>query len=237
MSIRVGTIKYQGGRKVVPSYPGYSRVEVMTASTTHGDLSPFQLVDEKGRIFENVWQFAKVYKNVPATTCRYSRWDSTVIWQHPAETHVDEKGELTPEYWKWREKGMNNMYAVRYPVGFHHRKKCLYAYWNDEKLDYIQARKKFYVPEYIRLLKMHPKFQSLKKLVDEGEKLLIIEVDGPREESLQYYKDMYGVGDDFIENNTIEVTEDNLSIMLEDSKHPFGHGYCVAMALLDMEII
>ena len=39
-----------------------------------------------------------------------------VIWEHPAETHVNDDGSLTPDYHTWREKGMNRKYAVRYPV-------------------------------------------------------------------------------------------------------------------------
>lgn len=236
MSVRIGTIEYVRGKKVFPTYPGFARVEVMTASTSHGELSPYQLTDEKGRIFENVWQFSKVYHTVPATTCRYSRWDPTIIWKHPTETHVNDEGELTPEYWAWREKGMNNRYPVRYPVGYRHRKNCLYALWNNEKLNYVQARQKLYVPEYIRLVKQHPKFHQLKRLLDKGNNLLIVEVDGPKEKSLPYYQDTYGVDDDFIENNTMLATEDNLNIMLQDTRHPFGHGYCLAMALLDMDV-
>lgn len=32
------------------------------------------------------------------------------------------------------------------------------------------------------------------------------------------------------------ITKENISIMLNDTKHPFGHGYCLAMALLDKDI-
>jgi hypothetical protein len=44
----------------------------------------------------------------------------------------------------------------------------------------------------------------------QGENLLIIEVDGPHQEDLQYYKDKYGVSDNFIENGTMLVTKDNI---------------------------
>ena len=50
------------------------------------------------------------------------------------------------------------------------------------------------------------------------------------------YKQKYGVGNDFIQNDTMLITKDNIEIMLNDTKHPFGHGYCLAMALLDKEI-
>jgi len=238
MSIRVGTIRYNKGKKIYPSYPNYIRVEVMTASTAYGELGPYVLKDEDGKIMENIWQFAKVYPKVPATTQKYSRWDDTIIWHHPAEIHVDEKGELTPEYWNWREKGMSNEYPVRYPVGYSKkaRASCLYAWWNEEKLDYIESREKIYLPLYTRLVKTQPKFNQLKEMLNKGTNLLIVEVDGPKQDSLNYYRQKYGVDNNFISNHTIEATEENFTIMLYDTRHPFGHGYCLAMALLDMEI-
>ena len=62
---------------------------------------------------------------------------------------------------------------------------------------------------------------------------MIIEVDGPKQESLSYYMQEYNVGQEFIVENTIDCTEKNMEIMLNDTKHPFGHGYCLAMCLLD----
>jgi len=57
----------------------------------------------------------------------------------------------------------------------------------------------------------------------------------PHQESMDYYKQTYNVSDDFIENGTMLATEENLMLMMVDPKHPFGHGYCLAMALLDLE--
>ena len=81
-------------------------------------------------------------------------------------------------------------------------------------------------------------------------------MDGPCQSSLDYYKEKYDVDDNFIVDHTMEVTDKNIDIMLNDRKHPFGplrgegsprgyprrlgrrvgHGYCLAMALLNMEI-
>lgn len=238
-NIRVGRIKFDSGGRTIPEFKGYTSVMVMTKSSKYGSLGPYVLKDKQGRIMENIWQFAKVYKKVPKSVQRYSRWDSTVIWDHPPEVHVDEEGKLTEAYWNWREKGMNNKYPVRYPVGYHSRGKCLYAiisHNNNQQLDYIQARKKIYLPVYKKLVKKQPQFKELRKRLKEGENLLIIEVDGPHQESLPYYKQKYGVNDDFIQNDTILVTQDNMSIMLNDAKHAFGHGYCLAIALLKMNI-
>ena len=189
----------------------------------------------EGVNFENLWQFSKVYQTVPAVKQTYSRYDNRIIWAHPAETHVDAKGEILPAYWKWRSKGFAAENAIRYPVGYGHRHTCLYALWEEEKLDYIQARKKIYVRIYCQLVKLLPMFAELKKRLDAGEKLLIAEVDGPHAESIDHYIESYGVDETFIDKDSMLGTEHNLTIMLNDSKHPFGHGYCLAMALLDLE--
>jgi hypothetical protein len=52
---------------------------------------------------------------------------------------------------------------------------------------------------------------------------------------MDYYKNMYKVEDNFIENDTMLVNDRNIDIMLNDDKHAFGHGYCLAMALLNMD--
>lgn len=253
--IRVGRCIYDSNGK--PSYPSYedftSVVVLMKSHSQYGDLGPYLLKDEKGRIMENVWQFSKIYKKVPKSVQYYSRFDKTVIWSHDAETHIDDNGNITLEYWKWREKGMNNKYFVRYPVGFKYRGNCEYAMSEDnvlKKLNYVEARKAIYVPLYCRLARAENNvFLSLKNRLKKGENLLIIEVDGPHQESIEYYKDTYEVSDRFIIDDTIIANDENMSIMLDsfgvqhsstgrmlnDDKHPFGHGYCLAMALLDID--
>jgi hypothetical protein len=136
---------------------------------------------------------------------------------------------------------MNNKLVVRYPVGKRKdaRAACLYSLAThtdgsineNEKLDYIQGRKQIYVPEFCKSLQNEPDFIQLKQRYKNGEKLLIIEVDGPHQESLDYYKKTYGVSDDFFVNGTVEANVKNMKILLNDTKHPFGHGYCLAMEL------
>lgn len=235
--IRVGRITYENNRAVHPSYPDFEPIVVMTKSSRYGSLGPYCLQNEHGHIMENIWQFSKVYATVPDVVQRYSRWDSTIIWQHPAERHVDEKDQLTPEYWRWRQKGLDCPYPVRYPVGLGHRHNCLYAFRTDpnEKLDYVQARKEIYLPEYDRLVRSQRQFEQLRKKLAAGHNLLILEVDGPHEESLPYYCRTYGVENDFIQRSTVEVTAENMNILLHDTKHAFGHGYCLGMALLNLD--
>lgn len=242
--LRVGRCKYNHGQRTDPSFEGFTSIVVLTRSTNEwGVIGPYCLKDEKGRIMENSWQGSKVYSWVPKTREKLHRNSPIVIWEHPEEVHVDSQGELTPRYFAWRQKLMNNKHAVRYPVGFHHRHRCLYALdevdgkvIEDEHLDYVTARKRIYVREYCRLVKKHPKFKELQQRLKHGENLLIIEVDGPHQESLNYYKRVYGVNDDFIQQDTMMINQRNIEIMLNDVIHPFGHGYCLGMALLNKEV-
>ena len=146
---------------------------------------------------------------------------------------------LTPAYFQWRKDLMECPYPVRYPVGMKHRKECIGIIPEEDlsspgpltMLSYIEGRKHIYVPIYQSLVLKSPKF---KKLLDiyKNHDILIIEVDGPHQESLEYYKLKYGVRDDFIVGDTMLCTPENLDIMLNDSKHPYGHGYALADLIL-----
>lgn len=230
-------IVYKNGNPIRPSYPGFTPIVVLTKSSPYGELGPYVLRDEQNRIMENIWQFQKVYPWVPKIKeYASSRYDRTVVWEHPQETHV-ENGEPNDAYWAWRNKGLNNDLPVRYPVGnTNHKRLCLHVLSEDgRKLGIADSRRDVYTKVYCDLVKKQPKFEKLKQRLQQGENLLIIEVDGPHQESLEYYKEAYGVGDDFIENDTILITLKNIKIMLNDPKHSFGHGYCLAVALLDWE--
>ena len=232
--IRVGRRIYSHGKSIDPIFIGFTPILCLTPSTEYGSLGPYALADKGGRIMENLWQFSKIYTEIPAHIERFSRYDSTVIWNHPQEIHIDEKGNITNAYWRWRKKGFKNQYAVRYPVGLNYTNKCVGAIISHKDLtllDYITARKKIYWSIYRRLVKNKPQFKELQERLMAGENLLIIEVDGPHQESLNYYKKKYSVNDDFIVKNTVLATLENLQLLLDDPKHPFGHGYCLAAAL------
>lgn len=243
--IRVGRCTYdKSGNTIYPSFEDYENVIVLMKSSPYYELSPYYLTDTNNVIMENKWQFSKVYPKVPYSKQYYSKYDKTVVWEHKEETHIDNydpnKKEETAnmpneKYYEWRKKGFNNKYAVRYPVGFNNKSDCVYALLDNKKLGYIDARKAIYVPEYCKLVKNELKFKLLKNKLRKGQNLLIIEVDGPHYESLYHYIAKYGVGKDFIVNNTMLVNENNIKIMLNDDKHNFGHGYCLAMALLDKD--
>ncbi len=125
MSIKVGRRLYNGSKWVDPSVNGYIPIICLTKSTKYGSLGPYELTNSKGHIMENIYQFSKIYPKIPYSKQRQSRFDPTIIWEHQAEIHIDEEGDPTDDYFKWREKGMNNQYPVRYPVGYNYRHTCV----------------------------------------------------------------------------------------------------------------
>lgn len=74
---------------------------------------------------ENAWQFSKLY-----------------------ECHSDDDGNPTDRYWEWAEKGWGDKLAHRYPMGKGAIPQC--SLWDGEKLGYLDARRKIYIPLYER---------------------------------------------------------------------------------------
>lgn len=111
--IRVGRcVPAPGGGYTIPSYDGFEPIVVMMKSHSKWhSLSPYELKNSKGQIMENIWQFSKVYEVVPKSTQYKSRYDKTVIWQHPEERHLDNQ-ELTEAYYEWRRKGVDCQWPV-----------------------------------------------------------------------------------------------------------------------------
>lgn len=113
-------------------------------------LSPFFLgpislyKDYISHNVENAWQYSKVYKH-----------------------HLDPNGEPTEEYFNWACSGWGKIRADRYPMG--KGTKPEYSYWDGKKLGYIEARKKIYIPLYIRAVVHTDSYKKLKNLYEQGD--------------------------------------------------------------------
>lgn len=236
---RVKVAKYYPGKEA-PFSDGYKNIIIHTSSSNlGGDLSPYILRNEKGQLLENIWQFSKIYSSVDAQKTWLSRFQpDNIIWYHPSEIHAvsDPTGTwtTTTEYWMWRNKGMNNKYAVRYPNGFNGRHKCLCSLWPSaqnpdvyESLGYVEARKKIYCSEYIRLAPHTKHFKKLQALLNSGVNLQIVEVDGP-DCALDFppYDRISHC------NPGLDINEETIRMLINDSRKPFGHGYVIAALLL-----
>lgn len=265
--IRVGRITHtrEKGKKQYAVTEGYTNIIVTSHNTKKlgHTLSPYVLKDHKGRLMENLWQFAKIYAQVGEQNQK--------TWSHEAEAHAlnYKKGKpldvtkITPEYWKWRSKGMNHKFPVRYPNGYAGKAKCIGCLWprsgnstsnildtlhdveNEyiemDQLDYISARKRVYVPLYIALAKQTEEFAELQAMLQRGENLQIMDVDGPDDtiydDKLPFPYNTMTKGTHGVTSGvgSIEMTEENVKALLNDPTQPFGHGYCLAVALLGKE--
>lgn len=122
-------------------------------------LSPFYLgpIDLYGGYvslnFENAWQFAKVY-----------------------EEDADAEGNPTERYWEWAKLGWADSKAHRYPKS--KGRKPLYSIWDGEKLTYVEARKKIYIPLYAKAVRQTSAFSHLKTLYAIDDKMVLWDFDG-----------------------------------------------------------
>ena len=122
------------------------------------ELSPFILPAPPAKNMENLWQFSKVY------SC-----------------HVDERGCVNATWELWRGKGWSDIKAHRYPMG--KGAIPLFSYWNGERLNYIQARKKIYIPEYAKNVIHTDSFKRLSKLYQQ-KNIILLDYDAYDNEAL-----------------------------------------------------
>ncbi len=117
--------------------------------------------------------------------------------------------EKTLGWWKSQIYGKR-----RFPQG--KGKRILGAKYFDriDTLDYIEARKKVYLPEYWNLVKDTNSIKILISLIEKGESIVLYGFDGPRDRD----------GNPLC----IEASLDFLKNKLNDETHPFGHGYIIS---------
>lgn len=137
---------------------------------------------------ENAWQYSKVYQK-----------------------HADESGNPTGSYFDWRNYGFAKSFADRYPMG--KGVVPLYSFWKTEngyeKLDYIEARKKIYIPLYAKAAIATQGYAKLSELLREGKNLALVDFDGYR-------------------NNALNMT---MKDVINDSKRKMGHAFVIKMLL------
>jgi len=151
-----------------PKYPTPEGAKIINTTSRSDNwskgLSPFfagpvDLYDGYTSVnVENAWQFSKCY-----------------------EYYLDD-GEPGERYFKWAQDGWNDIKAHRYPMG--KDAVPLYSYWDGEKLSYIEARKKIYIPLYSKAVQKTFAFQQLKKISETGEDLYLWDFDGYNHKAL-----------------------------------------------------
>ena len=162
--------------------------------------------------FENLWQYRKVYPQLGHWDHEASRpGDAWVVWRNRGYglTTKDGKGIRRPP----------EVRNIRKNHGISTAPQC--HWWNDRELAYIDARKQIYVPMYAELAVKTEAFAELKAMVDAGQNVMILDIDGP---PLSAYP------------NGVRVDNNSIKDALHDTSHPFGHGYVVAALLAGVDL-
>ena len=135
-------------------------------------------------------------------------------WQS-GKRYPDIPAKTITDWWKKQTKGKR-----RYPDG--KNKKVLYAKFPhiNDNLGYIDSRKQVYVPEYYELIKDNLVLIDLKNRLASGESFTVYDFDGIRDNN----------GNPTSAEVNLELLQDKIL----DTRTPFGHGYVVAAAILDI---
>lgn len=138
----------------------------------------------KSMTMENAWQYSKVYSGMVS-------WD----------------GEPTETFFRWAQRGFNSRKADRYPMG----KGAIpsYSYWGYEKLGYIDARKKIYIPCYRDSVFKSEAYKTLRSIYHKHGEIVLWDLDGYNHRSLNM----------------------TYSDVVEDPNKTMGHGFILAMML------
>lgn len=154
------TSRVERNKQFMADHPGFAK-----------DLSPFfigPVVSSDGtaaNIFEIFWQCGKVYP------CH------------------DNNGKPNKEYFDWRNHYYSKTTCTRdlmrhscHSIGYENKDARYFAYYDANKndyipLDYIEARKRVYFPEYAKLVVNTASYKWLKSLVDSGQKIALVDFD------------------------------------------------------------
>ena len=138
-------------------------------------LGPIALYDGYvAKKVENAWQYSKVYSEVNNISM------------------IDEESNPNENYFTWAKNGWQDSYANRYPAG--KGVQPLYSYWNGQKLSYVEARKKIYIPIYATAVLESQAYKQLQDLYDsleENKTIYLWDFDGYNHKKLNMsYKDV-----------------------------------------------
>lgn len=209
------------------------------------DLSPFYIGPCKSsygiefKRFENMWQFSKVYEGDAIFNKKMSLKKEIPIPFSCSDTN----GNPTKEWHDICLFGAQSDIAYRRPF----TGKPLYHYYKNangqiERLDYVESRKRVYIPEYAKLIYNTPTFQNLKCLADSGKKIALVDFD-----AYNYYNP---IAMEKIYASALKKHK-NLSYTLKDlfniktmkdvvnfAELPVGHGFVIKMLLQgDIQVI
>lgn len=234
--IRVREAKRRQAGGGYPKVQGFTNIPAFSkGAKPYKELSPFFIgpihFEEDGQPevaqnFECFWQSFKVWRNVDRQTGE---------WTWPAENHVDAQENPNANWRRWHRALFEHPTAVRRPNG---KAVPLYAWWKRRKLGIVEARKEIYIPYLQQLYRNHRVYQQLLAMVRRGTNIIILEPDGPNLDlyptgmpvNLEMLVDLQNV----TRMEEFPRVEDHTNADIPPQKYvPYGHGYVLALTLLE----
>jgi hypothetical protein len=133
-------------------------------------------------------------------------WSRTMenAWQY-AKMYPGYEGNA---YWPWAQAGWDNPRAVRYPMGKSARP--LYSVWAGDKLSYVTARQRIYIPLYAQAVRFSQIMLFLQlRLIAEAGDIVLRDFDAYDHRALGY----------------------SWNDVIADPDRKMGHGFVLAMMI------
>lgn len=199
--------------------PYYLRTDGLETQTNPG-----------GILFENFYQGSKVFKQLRPQEQYASRFhrDAKHLWFKSTMTDILYPNFDIKTYLTWRDSVWNCQHPIRYPNGRSQKPEftLLIDAGQHSQLNYLESRKQIYFAEYCRLIRNTKEYKELLNLVRSGKNIMICEMDVPASGK----RGKYGK---YCNNNISVLLDLNiLDELLDDPTEAFGHGLCLAYALL-----
>ena len=148
-------------------------------------LGPVDLYDDYvAKNVENAWQFSKVYP-----------------------CHIDEDDNPSEDYFQWAQEGWEDAKAHRYPMG--KGSIPMYSWWDGEKMTYVEAREKVYIPLYSIAARESEAYKTLQKTYLNNDIIYILDFD-------------------VYDHKKAEMTYEEV---IRNEHRKCGHGFVLAMML------
>lgn len=189
-------------------------------------------------LFENYYQGSKVYDKVYDIKVYASKWhqgQEKYLWfQYETatpggDTLVDGENFDESLYNRWRDAIWSCNKAVRYPNGISRKKNVKFTLCirdgTETRMDYLTARRRVYFDEYVRLVRNLPEYKVLINKIRSGTRLMLCEIDVPAAGK----RGEHGMDCD---GNFCTMRIEKIEKLMMDDSEAFGHGLCMAHALL-----
>lgn len=197
-----------------PTIDGFTKINASSCGPFEWrGLSPFLLgpveVNSRDRLRDDFYWTNCQYERLHHCLLFENYWQGSKIYN----IDIDSDGEILPSFFKRRQRMFESDKPKRRAVP-KSKGHVVAGFYDGKIMDYIESRKKIYCPMYAELIRHTGEFKKLKRMLREGQNLLIVGPDG----------------------RDIPMTRKSLVKAVNDPNHIFGHELVICCLLLGLEV-